>query len=235
MNGTRRLLLALAAVLAVPVSVLAADAAPPLAQEKSPAEEIQASTPDLNSDPEVYLELIARLQAKELYFASLAHLDAFDRRWPDKPRATLMRAHALRETGYPDKATVLYQSLVPGPLAAAAQHGLGLIASRRGDLDAALQALRQANQLDPVNAAILNDLGYVQIVLRQLEDAGFNLHKATELDPKNSRAGANLALYYLVGGKPERAEGIMAWYRLKEAQRKEITDKAAELLRRYGQ
>lgn len=213
---------------------MAASPATPSAVEANSAETAQAPTPDLDSNPEMYLELIARLQAKSLYFASLAHLDAYDRRWPDQPRATLLRADALRETGYPNKASALYESLLQGSLAAEAQYGLGLIATKQGDLNTALLALHRANQLAPTNAAILNDLGYVQILLQQLGDAGFNLHKATELDPKNIRAGANLALYYLLSDKPERAAGIMDWYRLKEAQRKEITDKAVELAKRFS-
>ncbi len=185
--------------------------------------------PDMASDPDMYLQLIERMQEKHLYFASLAHLDAFDRRWPSNQRATLLRADALRETGYPDQAADLYGSLLKGPLAASAQHGLGLIASRKGDLDNALAALSQASQLDPTNAGILNDLGYVQILRRRLAEAGFNLHKATELDPKNALAGANLALFYLLDNKPVQADGIMEWYKLSEKQRKEIIDKAAEL------
>ncbi|NTV95326.1 MAG: pilus assembly protein [Thiobacillus sp.] len=237
MNAPRRHILVLAALLAVLVAGMsapaqAADPTNPSAAGNTLSEEGQAPAPDLNSNPDVYLELISRLQAKSLYFASLAHLDAFDRRWPDKPQATLLRADALRETGYPDKAATLYESLLQGPLAAHAQHGLGLIASKGGNLDSALLALDKANQLDPTNAAILNDLGYVQILLQRMADAGFNLHKATELDPKNVRAGANLALYYLMSDKPERAQGIMDWYRLKDTQRKEINEKAAELAKR---
>lgn len=198
------------------------------ASERPIVEESSTPTPDLNSNPDMYLDLIARLQGKNLYFASLAHLDAFDHRWPNNPRATLMRANALRETGYPDRAVTLYENLLQTPFAASAQHGLGLIASKRGDFDAALQALSRASQLDPTNASVLNDLGYVQILARRMEDAGFNLHKAVELDPNNARAGANLALYYLLDNKPERAKGIMDWYRLTDKQRKEIYDKAAE-------
>lgn len=196
---------------------------------EKPDEDGQARRPDMASDPDMYLQLIERMQEKNLYFASLAHLDAFDRRWPSNQKATLLRADALRETGYADQAARLYESLLQGPLAASAQHGLGLIASIKGDLHNALAALSQANHLDPTNAAILNDLGYVQILLKNMAEAGFNLHKATELDPKNARAGANLALFYLLDGKQTQAEGVMEWYRLTEKQRKDIIDKAAEL------
>jgi Flp pilus assembly protein TadD len=206
----------------------------PPAIEKAPPDEDPTLRRDLENDPDLYLQLIDRLQGKHLFFASLAHLDAFDKRWPGNPRAILLRADALREVGYLDKAGALYEGLLNGPLAASALHGLGLIASRKDDLKAALQALTRASELDPTSAALLNDLGYVQLLQQQMADAGFNLHKATELDPKNARAGANLALFYMVDNKPARAEGIMDWYRLNEKQRKEIIDKAAALAKRIS-
>lgn len=199
------------------------------ADVRPPAEEAMPSARELESDPEVYLQLIARLQDKRLYFASLAHLDVFDRRWPGHRRATLLRADALREVGQLDQAAALYRGLLSGELAAGAQHGLGLLASRRGDLGTAEAALQEANRLAPTDAEVLNDLGYVQLLLRRLDQAGFNLHKATELDPKNLRAGANLALYYLLDRRPARAEATMDWYKLSDGQRKEVFEKAGEL------
>jgi Flp pilus assembly protein TadD len=225
-----KLILALVA-LALLACGPAAAAGPTTSLMANPAALEEDSRPamELENDPDMYLQLIGRLQDKDLYFASLAHLDAFDRRWPGNPRAALLRGHGLREAGYPDQAGALYQGLLAGPLAAEAQHGLGLLASRKGDHAGALEALTLANRLNPTSAAVLNDLGYVQILLGRLAEAGFNLHKAAELDPKNARAGANLALYYLLGDKPARAEGIMDWYRLSNRQRKEINEKANDL------
>lgn len=222
----------IAVALLILLTCTPARAVPDAASEPRPQEDVAAPAKDLESDPEVYLQLISRLQDKRLYFASLAHLDAFDRRWPSNRRSTLLRADALRETGYLDQAAALYEGLQQGPLAAQAHHGLGLIASKKGDLNAALIALSRANRLDPTNAAVLNDLGYTQIMLQQMAEAGFNLHKATELDPKNTRAGANLALFYLLDHKPAQAEGVMDWYQLPERQRKEINAKASELATR---
>lgn len=185
----------------------------------------------MESDPDIYLQLIEGMQDKSLYFASLAHLDAFDQRWPDHPRARLLRADAMREAGYYDKATAIYQDLLIGALSSRANHGLGMIAAKQGDMPAALAAMLRANRLDPTSAPILNDLGYIQLLDRQMDDARFSLHKATELDSKNTRAGANLALLYLLESKSERAEGIMNWYQLPEQHRKEIRDKARDLLK----
>ncbi len=188
---------------------------------------------DSENDPELYLQLIAGMQEKNLYFASLAHLDAFDRRWPGNARAALLRGDALRETGYFERARAVYRNLLKSDLSAGAYHGLGLIAGRQGDQAGALEALSQANRLAPTSVPILNDLGYVQLIGGQLDEARLSLHKAAELDQKNVRVGSNLALLYLLDRKPERAGSIMKWYQLPEAHRQEIYRKYQEMMKTY--
>lgn len=185
---------------------------------------------DVENDPELYLQLIAGMQERNLYFASMAHLDAFDRRWPGNPRAALLRADALRETEYFERAKLIYRSLLKGEQAAGAYHGLGLIAGRQGQRQAAIDALEKANQQAPTNVAVLNDLGYLQLLDRRLEDARLSLHKAAELDQRNARVGSNLALLYLLDNKAERAAGIMKWYQLPESNRQEIYRTAREMM-----
>lgn len=184
------------------------------------------------NDPEFYLQLIGNMQEKKLYFASIAHLDAFELRWPGDARAALLRGDALREVGYLDRARSIYEGMLKTAQSAGAYHGLGIIASRQGDTVAALAALAKANQAAPTASAILNDLGYVQLLAGHLDDARLSLHKATELDPKSGRAGANLALLYLVIGQSEKAQNIMNWYQLPEAQRQEIFRKANDITSR---
>lgn len=188
---------------------------------------------DAENDPELYLQLIAGMQEKNLYFASLAHLDAFDRRWPGNVRAALLRGDALRETGYFERAKAVYRTLLKSDLSAGAYHGLGLIAGRQGDQAGALEALEKANQLAPTSVPILNDLGYVQLIGARLDEARLSLHKAAELDQKNVRVGSNLALLYLLDKKPERAGSIMKWYQLPEAHRQEIYRKSQEMMKTY--
>ncbi len=110
---------------------------------------------------------------------------------------------------------------------------LQLIAGRQGDQAGALEALSQANRLAPTSVPILNDLGYVQLIGGQLDEARLSLHKAAELDQKNVRVGSNLALLYLLDRKPERAGNIMKWYQLPEAHRQEIYRKYQEMMKTY--
>ncbi|MGE5469486.1 MAG: hypothetical protein ACM3X0_01680 [Bacteroidota bacterium] len=200
----------------------------PLGASALSGEEAGQRQQDAENDPELYLQLIAGMQEKNLYFAALAHLDAFDRRWPGNSRAALLRADALRETAYLERAKAIYRSLLQGEQSAGAFHGLGIIAGRQGDRPAALEAMGKANQLAPTNVAILNDLGYLQLLDGQLDEARLSLHKAAELDQRNARVGGNLALLYLLDKKPERAAGIMKWYQLPESSRQEIYRRAGE-------
>ena len=182
-----------------------------------------------DNDPLLYLELILNMQEKGLYFASLAHLDAFDQRWPNHPRAAVLRGDALRETGYYERAAAVYRALLKGEQSFAAHHGLGIIAARQGNRPEAIAQLLRANALAPTQVAVLNDLGYLQLLDMQLEDARMNLQKAAELDQKNQKVAANLVLLFLLEGKPEKAAGLIKWYQLPEAQCQQLERKAQEL------
>lgn len=176
-----------------------------------------------------YMSLISQMQAKGLYFASLAHLDALDQRWGAAPDSQLLRADALRETGQTGPAWQLYGQLNHGPTQARAAHGLGLLAGKSGDFAGALEHLRQASAAAPTDTAILNDLGYVLLQRGLLLDARITLMKAAELSPDNLRIWGNVALYLLVDGKPEQASALMDSRKLSPAVRNQIADQARAL------
>lgn len=189
-----------------------------LAENAPPTEAAQETRRDENN-PDFYLELIAGMQQKRLFYASLAHLDVFEQRWPGDRRALLLRADALRSTGDFGRARQHYRRLLDKGALPGAWHGLGLIAAAEGDLPAAATALGQAVALAPIDVRILNDLGYLQLLLGERDAARLNLHKAAELAPENRQAGANLALWYLLAGHAGRAEQIMGRHGFTEAQR----------------
>lgn len=177
-------------------------------------------------NPTLYLELIQGMQQKRLHYAALAHLDAFDSRWPARPEAALLRADALRETGQPEAAKAIYQPLLKGPLAAGAYHGLGLIAVRAGDLAGGAAALGHAAALAPTDVGVLNDQGYTLLLLNDLAAAKLALFKAAELDAGNKRVGANLALYFYLDGQAEQARQVIQRYGLPARIQEDIRRKA---------
>lgn len=184
------------------------------------------------NDPAFYLELISGMQQRRLFFASLAHLDAFDLKWPNDRRALLLRAEAWRQTEHADEAAAIYRKLIAQAPSAGAYHGLGLMAAKRGELPEAERLLRQANRLAPIDVRILNDLGYVQLLIDQRAEARLSLSKAAELDSGNRQVGANLALYHLLQNDPEQAERTMRAYELNEEQKSSIRQDADRLFRK---
>jgi Flp pilus assembly protein TadD len=192
------------------------------------AGETVVNTQTLEQKPDIYLQLIASMQQRGLYYASLAHLDAFEARWPGRADATLLRAHALRESGQTEAAKALYGKLLNGSLAARAHHGLGLIAMRAGNFEEGSAALNRAAALAPTDANILGDQGYAYLMLGKFEEARLALFKAAELDEGNKRIGANLALLMTLSGKPEQAQELMQRYNLAPQVREEILARAAD-------
>ncbi len=182
-----------------------------------------------------YLELIERMQQQGAWYASLAHVEAFRQRYGDRPALRLLQADALRETGQTDAAVMLYRELSSGPQAAAAAHGLGLIAARRDDDAGSEQALARATQLQPLNTDYLGDLGYARLRAGQFDQAREPLAKALELSPGNAKATANLALWAVLRGDQATAERLSAQASLNEETRRSIQQQAQQIRTRLQQ
>lgn len=159
---------------------------------------------------QVYLEMIRKLQENSLYFASLAHLDAYQKTYGVSPEVQRMRADALRQTGDAGAAEVLYRELLSGAEAARAWHGLGLLAAQRGDYAAAVNRFREASRCDPIDAAVLSDLAYALLHSGEHKAAWLPLMKAAELAPDNQRIISNLALFLLLTGDAGKAGEMMS-------------------------
>jgi len=192
-------------------------------------------TPAPQDSRNTYLELIARMQQQGAWYASLAHVDAFRQRYGDLPALRLLQADALRETGQTTAASALYQQLGNGPQAAAAAHGLGLIAAHAGDDAAAEQALARASQLQPLNTDYLGDLGYARLRAGQFEQAREPLAKALELTPGNAKATANLSLWALLRGDTATAEQLARQANLNDETRRSIQQQAQQIRSRLQQ
>ncbi|XQM35886.1 Flp pilus assembly protein TadD [Cupriavidus sp. H19C3] len=183
------------------------------------------------NDQAVYLGLIGRMQQEGLYYASLAHIDAYQKRYGANAEIRLMRADALRETGQDEAATLAYRELVSTDRAARAYHGLGLIAGRQDDFAHAVMALRQAAALDPINAQIANDLGYALMRGGALQEARVPVMQALQLDGSNPRIVSNAAVWMLADGKRTQANAMMQQANLPEATRTAIRKEADRVTR----
>ncbi len=224
----------LAAALALSLAAVSWGAAAKAEPTPKEGEEPAALTKEgeLGKNPELYLQLIRGIQQKGLYYASLAHLDAFALRWTDNEEATLLRAHALREIGQPEKAKELYGKLVGGNFAAEAYHGMGMIAMSQGQQKEGVEALNKAAALAPTNTDILNDQGRALLETGRLDDAKQSLFRAAELDSRNKRVGANLALLLMLEGKSQQADETLRRYGISAPAQQELRHKAGEMTTR---
>jgi len=185
------------------------------------------TSPRDNKD--VYLQLIRKMQQQGAYYASLAHIDAYRLRYGDPPQLRRLRADALRETGQGSAAAAVYRGLVHSDQAAAAWHGLGLIAAHDGDHAQAEQDLQKAVALKPIDAAYLSDLGYARLCAGDVLAAHEPLAKAAQLAPSDTKALANLALWSLLDNNPQQADAIMRGAKLTQPTRDAIYRLATQL------
>lgn len=192
-------------------------------------------TPAPQDSRNAYLELIQRMQQQGAWYASLAHVDAFRQRYGDTPALRLLQADALRQTGQIDAALALYRALGNGPQAAAAAHGMGLIAALRDDDQGGEQALARATQLSPLNTDYLGDLGYARLRAGRFEQAREPLAKALELSPGNAKATANLALWALLRGDTATVERLAQQASFSEETRRSVEQQAQQIRARLQQ
>ncbi|PFH13010.1 tetratricopeptide repeat protein [Burkholderia sp. JKS000303] len=179
--------------------------------------------------PAMYLNLIQRMQTQGLYYASLAHIDAYEKTYGASPDTILLRADALRMTDQPAASAAAYTQLLKTPLAARGYRGLGLIAGAAGDFGQAVQALTQASDLAPTDASLLSDLAYAKLRNGDVVGARVPLMKAAELDQHNPKIVSNLVLYLLAAGHAPDAQRLMNQQHLSADIRKDISNDAARI------
>jgi Flp pilus assembly protein TadD len=208
LRSTRHLVILLAfALLSACASKLSGYGVGPQAERQADIE--QANRDPAPDAPSTYLNLIERMQAQGLYYASLAHIDAFEKQYGVKPETTLLRADALRMTDQPQAASDTYTKLLQTPLAARGYRGLGLIAGASGDFGRAAQQLQEAVRLAPTDAPTLSDLGYARLREGDVNGARVPLMKAAELDHANPKIVSNVVLFLLADGNDTQAAALM--------------------------
>lgn len=176
-----------------------------------------------------YLKLVEQMQKEDLWFASLAHIDALEQRWGVSPESTRTRAEALRETGQTALAETAYKRLLGTRLESAGYRGLGLLAGTRGDYVEAAQLLAQAQRRTPTDGLLLSDLGYAHLRAGQLEEARLPLMQALQLRPDSTQAQVNLALYLEVANQRDRSTALMDANRMPEATRLAVREAAMKM------
>lgn len=189
----------------------------------------QANRDPAPDTPGMYLGLIDQMQSQGLYYASLAHIDAYEKQYSVTPDTILLRADALRMTAQPAAAATAYTQLLKTPLAARGYRGLGLLAGGAGDFARAAQELEQSAQLAPTDAVTLSDLGYARMRNGDVGGARVPLMQAAQLDQNNPKIVSNLVLFLLANGDQAQALAVMNQQKLAPEVRTAIRGDAAKV------
>ena len=178
-----------------------------------------------DADQQLALNLADEMLNDGRPHASLAHLEQMP---ATLDQVRLRKAKVSRLLGR-SEAEPLYRSLLGGCLAAQAEHGLGQLASARGDDVQALQNLQRAVRLAPTDEKIRNDLGVVLMNLGRHEQARFEFLTAIELRDDNPLPAVNLVTLSLLQDDWQQASDLVARLRLKPEQFAEAQARAQRL------
>ncbi|MCX7628511.1 MAG: tetratricopeptide repeat protein [Methylophilaceae bacterium] len=122
----------------------------------------------------------------------------------------MVRPDPLQELKFEKRLDALAEALVAGRLEEAQTgyeallaerpddarvwRALGVLRVHQGQLDAAIQALRRAQELDPHSAGTCNDLGEALRLAGNLEEAKMAYERALALEPDHAQALNNLGV-----------------------------------------
>lgn len=185
--------------------------------------------------PATYLALIRKMQEQGLFYASLAHIEAYEHRYGRAPEVLLMHADALRETDQPAAAETGYRAVIAATSAmgagtqgallnAGAWRGLGITAGRQGNFVEAARCLQVAAQANPTDAGTVSDYGYALMRAGQVEQARVPLMQAQQMATANPKIAGNLVIWLGVNDRKDDAASLTAQANLSPAARKAIDE-----------
>ncbi|QHD04857.1 tetratricopeptide repeat protein [Pseudomonas sp. R76] len=183
------------------------------------------SCPKPSSEQELSLNLADEMAGDGKLHASLANLQSLP---ANLPQVRLRQAKAYRLLGR-SEAEPLYRSLIGTCMAAEGEHGLGQIASAKGDNGQAMAHLQRAARLAPTDEKIRNDLGVVYLNQLRLEDARFEFMTAMELKQSDPLAAVNLVTLLIYQDNWKQAAQLVSQMSLSPEQVTEAQARAEKL------
>ena len=149
----------------------------------------------IQPEEQVQLDRVDSLMTRDHDHAALAQLEA-------RPLSTVdhwVRYGQLQAaTGRLDEAERIFQGLVTQCDTGRSHHGLGMVLLKRHDVTAALDHLETARRKTPASAQVRNDYGYVLLMVREYQQAAYELRTAMELGDGRGPVRQNLAVAYLL-------------------------------------
>jgi Tfp pilus assembly protein PilF len=118
----------------------------------------------------------------------------------------LALARLSERHGQLDQASKIYSKVLSrDPNHLTAHHRLGVVETRRGQLEAATAHFSAAAQIQPPSAELLSDMGYAYYLTGNLTEAESMLSQSLRLNPDNKAACNNLALVLGSQGKLDQS------------------------------
>ncbi|ANJ74807.1 hypothetical protein [Ralstonia insidiosa] len=187
------------------------------------------------SSPATYVSLIRKMQEQGLYYASLAHIDAYEQRYGRAPEVLLMRADALRETDQSAAAEAGYRAVIAATsttgagtqgalLNAGAWRGLGITAGQQGNFAEAARCLQVAARANPTDAGTASDFGYALMRAGEVEQARVPLMQAQQMSGSSPKVAGNLVIWLAANDRKDDAASLTAHAQLSPAARKAIDE-----------
>lgn len=143
----------------------------------------------------VELEMVDTLMARNQHYAALARLQ-------NKPQQNQeywgRYGQLLAKTDRLEQSETVFQQLFDKCASSEANHGLGLVNIKKGNLGAAIRYLETAVNQSPSSSQIRNDYGYALLLRGHYDLAKGHLRTALELNNGNGTARQNLAVAYLL-------------------------------------
>lgn len=161
------------------------------------------------NEPGMLRTLAQQNYSQQRYFAALAYVDDYRRRFGNIDGLEAIRADALMKTGQPEASRQEYEAMLGTANRAQGLHGLGLLAGEAGDYALAERHFREAAALAPTQPEILNDLAYARLNTGDYAGARIPLGQALELGREESTVLANMALLLMLEGRMADARQLM--------------------------
>ena len=143
----------------------------------------------------VELEMVDTLMARNQHYAALARLQNA----PQQNQEYWGRyGQLLAKVDRLGQSESVFQQLFDKCASSEANHGLGLVSIKKGNLGAAIRYLEAAVNHNPSSSQIRNDYGYALLLRGHYDLAKGHLRTALELNNGNGTARQNLAVAYLL-------------------------------------
>lgn len=164
----------------------------------------------LTAEQELAVSMAEQRAREGQHYAALAALQSLPEQSPLVLRS---KADVMRRLGRPEAESYLLR-LQKTCHVAWADHGLGLMAAQRGDIQQARLLLQRAAIALPTEYRLRNDFGVLLLREKDIDGAHFELMTAVELSGKDPLPAVNLLAFFLLQDRKAAIEGLSRRYQM---------------------